>query len=157
MAKDHTENYPELGLRKPRKFNRLTMTSLAHHEQNGVPPTSVESRMSFYLRGQEEPYQRRRVAMTDWETIDLGWLQYEEVSCILIENLEDRDKSANQVNRSIQDYASKSIWLAFKSHESDYLMIPPSTFQLLFPSSPKELMLRAAEGEIVYRVHVFPA
>lgn len=97
------------------------------------------------------------MATTEWSFVDLGWLREETVACLVIENLEERDKGPNRVLDSIKDHRSKSLLVSYEANSSDCFFVFPAMFQPLFPSDPKRLMLRAAEGEVTYRIHAFPA
>ena len=137
-------------------LNRLTMTALVHHEQQGMPASSVEMRMVQLLGTNEEKYQRRRVATKAWEHIDVGWLG-ESVSFIVVENLEGRDWNLRELADRLAASRGASLLLSFEEDMDRSLIILPGTFQLLYPTSVDNLSIRSVEQDVAYRVTAFPS
>ena len=150
------EELPELR-RVPRKLNRLTITTMLHHEQTGSPPSSISARMSVHLSAEEEPYQRRRTATTAWVPLELGWLEDESVSAVVIENLEDRDRSLRDLSQELSAGRQKALCVSYDENVSRSFFVYPGGFLPLFPSDAKALLVRAYSDEVVFRVNVFPA
>lgn len=139
----------------PPPNNRLTVVETVYHQTFGEQPVSVESRFERELQSDEQMYQRRKIATEEWQPLDLGWV--EEVGCVVAQNTEGQFLQLIPTPEQRAENAKKILEVAYLPAAGMVFYVPPGESLRLYPSHPKQLVIRCQAGTVKYTVNIIPA
>lgn len=140
----------------PKDFNRVTVLLTVHHEQSGEQPSSFGFTFSDLLETSQGAYSRRMRALSDWASLDLGWMESDDVGYILIHNIEGGVPAVQPTKEEKALTASHIIELAYESSLGDYWPIPPRLFFFCPVVRAADLRIRCQNETAQYRITVVP-
>jgi hypothetical protein len=160
----------------PRKdMSTITVVGNVYYQQGPEQPTSVESRYSFTVNTEEQPYQRIRLKVTEeWRPMESGWVQPQQCSLMLLQNLGGGPFSTNPTEEEAKEEAERVVEIGFmapvtvdrnRDMHSPKLpkQIPTALFQILpgtdcriSPTDLSVLYLRCRKGETKINLTLYP-
>lgn len=68
----------------------ITVLKTIHYQSNQGEPVTVEGRYSNRIQNEEEPYSRRIKVGSEWQKLDVGWVETPGIICL--KNIIDRQQ-----------------------------------------------------------------
>lgn len=146
----------------------LTIVQNIYHQQEGMQPIHVESRISRKLSSDEQPYVRQLKVGEIWTPLETGWLG--ECSILVIKNNEGRFTDKLPTPEQVEEAESKVLEIGFstrgpsplnpKSIEPEVIIgaleILPRESHPIHPIALWSVYIRSRKGETRYSVTIIP-
>jgi len=131
----------------------LTVVEMVHHRRVDGTGDTVESRFSRLLETHEQLYQRHLTIGTEWERLDLGWLDKAGISMLVLTNNEGKNLLVNPSDEEQAAIAERVVEIGYSLDKGPDLDPCPGTWLIPskesfrgFPSRPDLLMARCERG-----------
>lgn len=138
--------------------DRLTVVCSVYHQHLDEDPLSIKVIQSLDLYNKAEAYSRRLKAGDKWTKLDLGWIGSESVpGYVVLENLEGPNAFVNTTKAEKEALAEKVLLITHgKDNDKAMFAIDPGSLLFTRPLSHNELYIKAAVGQVCYRLTIFP-
>jgi hypothetical protein len=130
--------------------NRLTVVETAYHQIVGERPSQVERRFTRELAGGEQLWERRLRVVSEWQPIDLGWI--DRPGLLILANEEGRWDQVNPTPAERAEAAAKILEVAFLRQDDLYplsladLLVLPGESSRVHPADGVTVYVRCTTG-----------
>jgi len=137
-------------------LNQLTVVELIYHRRQDDQPIQFESRFSRNLNTDEQAYDRRCKARSEWQLLDLGWI--EQAGHISIENCEGHFNQVQPTDDERKEAESRVIELGWliDGEPQPKIIIPVHESCRFTPTSGSQIYVRCQSGIANYNLRVIP-
>lgn len=144
--------------------DRITIVTTFTHEQRGNQPVSFQSAGSVLLMTEDEEIHNRRYwATEEWQELDFGPFDPEQVGLLWIESLEGRGLTVNPTEEEKDIIRAKVIELSLGDNDNPILLYPQCFPERTSPgvyygevADPSKLRIRCRFEKARYRLVVTP-
>lgn len=138
-----------------RKVNelRLTVVNMLHYQQPGMDILSIDAGYSYFVKNNEQAYQRITFAQEQWQPLETGWIS--KASQVVIQNKYVVETRRTLTTEEAAEAAKHVIMVRFKDTE-DWFEIAPKESMRFKPSNLNSLEVKSGHGMTKFICLIIP-
>lgn len=132
---------------------RLTVVNSIHYQQPGVDILSIDAGYTYFVKTNEQAFQRITFAREEWQPLDTGWIS--KASQVIIQNKYVIETRRTLTTEESEEAAKHVVMVRYKDSK-DWFEIAPKESMRFKPSDLKSLEVKSGHGMTKFICTIIP-